>query len=114
MGTCQEEEQENRPDFNVDQNAVDVRTFADADDEERRRQDDDEDRRQINESAVSRHGRQGFRQVDAAGMKDTDEVGRPAASNGAGTDRVFQNQTPTDPPSEDFTERCIGVGIGAA
>ena len=42
MGTCQEEEQENRSDFNVDQNAVDVRTFADADDEQRRRQCNDE------------------------------------------------------------------------
>ena len=42
MGACQEEEQENRSDFNVDQNAVDVRTFADADDEQRRRQCNDE------------------------------------------------------------------------
>ena len=114
MRCCQEEEEENRPDLDVHQDAVDVSAFADADDEERRRQDDDEDRRQINESAVSRYGRQGFRQVDAAGMKDTDEVGRPAASYGAGADRVFQNEAPADPPAKDFTERRIGVGVRTA
>ena len=111
---CQKKEEENRADLDIDQDAVDVCTFADADDQECRRQGDDEDRRQGDEAAVRRHCCQGFWQIDAARMKDADEVRRPAAGNGAGADGIFQNQAPADPPTKDFTERGIGIGIGTA
>ena len=110
----QEEEEENRTDLDIHQNAVDVSAFADADDEERRSQGNDEDSRQVDDTTVSRYRRQGFRQVDAAGMKDADEVRRPAAGYGTGSDRVFQDEAPADPPAKDFAEGRISVGIGAA
>ena len=50
----QEEEEENRTDLDIHQNAVDVSAFADADDEERRSQGNDEDSRQVDDTTVSR------------------------------------------------------------
>ncbi len=42
------------------------------------------------------------------------EIGRPTNSDNRGASRIFEHKIPADDPGEDFTERQIGIGIGAS
>ena len=54
------------------------------------------------------------RHLEVKNIEQLDEVVGPAGGNGAGAHGVFERQIPADDPGEDFAERGVGVGVGAA
>ena len=54
------------------------------------------------------------RHLEVENIQQLDEVIGPSGRNRAGAHRVFERQVPADDPGEDFAQRRIGIGVGAA
>jgi len=52
--------------------------------------------------------------IDAKVVEEFDGVAGPSDGDGGRGKQVFQNQVPTDNPSEEFAEAGVSVGVGAA
>ena len=54
------------------------------------------------------------RHLQMKDIQELDEVVRPAGGNRARAHGVFERQVPADDPGENFAQRGVGVGVGAA
>ena len=54
------------------------------------------------------------RQIDAESCQLRFGISAETDGHGNIADHIFQNQVPADDPGENFAQRCVGVGVGAA
>ena len=95
--------------------SVGPRTFADAEHEDGRDDGHDQDRGEIEDSAAEGVVGQGFGNLrDVAGREQLVQVARPGRGHRGAAHGVFEDQVPADDPGEDFAQRGVGIGVGAA
>ena len=111
--------------FDGDDEVVEPRRLPDAYHQQRRDEDDDDHRRDVEDrtgrrprtgvGVVAQRRRDQFRrQIEAKIPGKADEIARPSNRDRDRAYRVFEDQVPADDPGDEFAERRVGIGIGAA
>ena len=112
---CSEhEEEEDRSELDEDKDAVELDTLLRAAHEEERQKERDEDGGQIEDAAFCGRDDEFMRQHEPRRGEESDDVARPADSDGARRHRVFEDEIPADYEGDELTQGRIRIGVGAA
>ena len=110
----QQQEDGDGRELDADEDAVELRALLRAADQQDGEQERDEDGGDVDDAAVCRHMRERVARVDAGREQQARDVAGPARGDGARGDGVLEDEVPADDEGDEFAERGVGVGVGAA
>ena len=103
MRCSEHEEEEDRSELDEDKDAVELDTLLRTAHEEERQKERDEDGGQVEDAAFFGCDDQLMRQHESRRGEESNDVARPADSDGARRHRVFEDEIPADDEGDKLT-----------